>query len=722
MSQESDGTAKAAEPMIETILTTLRERRGDLTAQALSRLAEHTEWSTGDLWRLLDLCDEASYAGALDASESEGRLLAQRGERLDVRLESIERTADALGGAIDSIFAASEDQCLIAREALRAARRMAITSMAHGFQGAAESATQAERERVQLAHNRLRALQRLNATINSGQDFDETLASAARILSEELGVDLCAIFLYDVMTNELTLHSTNRSPDDLAGHYTIHLGEWLTGEIAQRGTPGGITDVSSLTARPVEAHLFDRRYRALFVVPIIFFSSDGTLLEGAITLLSERPREFSADEIGFLELAAGQLAISIENSHIYHRTDELVRRQIASISTLQRISATVATSFDLVRVLQMIINQAIQLSAASRGAVFQFDHDNSLQMVVHHGLEAPGMRDVRVQFGECCVGRCAERSDRVWGLDCMHTDPTCVLRQLHLSLPEVHSALAVPLTSRGTLQGVLFLLSDSSRVQPGMQARMVETFANEAAVAIESSNLYEETLRALEIKSHLLQEMHHRVKNNLLSIAAILRMERRRTTAPETARVLSESISRIDGMAATHDLLSREERIGTASIADLAAKLVGVVSAHLVPPTLHVDFDIRPSAVEVQSRRALALALVLNEVLANAIEHGFESRDHGRIVIGAWEHDEHVTLIVADDGVPPPTDLDLSQLSSLGLPLVRDMTRDQLHGTFRLAYASLPELLRDDPADETPWTMAEFTFPAERDPMASSQA
>src|SRR5262249_13191605 len=161
------------------------------------------------------------------------------------------------------------------------------------------------------------------------------------------------------------------------------------------------------------------------------------------------------------------------------------------------------------------------------------------------------------------------------------------------------------LLSKGLVKGVLHLVRTERNMQAGISAKLVETFANEAAIAIESTHLYEETRTSLEMKSHLLQEMHHRVKNNLLSIAPVLGMERRRANSDETTRVLSESISRIDGMAATHDLLSRDEHIGMANLADIATKLIGVVSAYLVPPTLRVKFETRTTDVEVHSKKAL---------------------------------------------------------------------------------------------------------------------
>ncbi len=703
--------------MIDQAILVLREHHDALAKRALDRLTERTIWSEGDLRRLMELVDVRTQPLMLDAIETEGRLLAQYSDRLDVRLESIERIADALGLSVDEIFTDQQDQRRAARELLRTARRIYITAIARGFQSGVEGIALHERDRGRFVNNRLRAVQRINATINSGMDFGDTLNSACKILAEELHVDLCAIFLYDTVANDLTLQATNRTPGELIGHFTVRLGEPLTGEVVKLGVPRGFRDMLEMNPLPVEAHLFGRLYRSIMIVPIIFFNGDGTILEGAVTLLSEEQREYSSEEISFLELMAGLLAMSIENSHIYSRTDELVRRQVASITTLQRVSATVANAFDLSRVLDEIVLQAAQLSGAAMTAIFQTESSGRLHLTTQHNLQTRGMLEQRVTVGECCVGRAAEEGTHVWGLDCMHKDETCFFRQVRDQISEVHTALAMPMHSKGQIQGVLCLLSHSRHVQPATLSRMVETFANEAAVAIESTGLYEETMRSLELKTQLLQEMHHRVKNNLLSITAILRMERRRTTSAEAAKVLAESISRIDGMAATHDLLSREERIGTARIDEIAMKLVGVVTAHLLPPNIRVDFDIRPkdSAVEVQSRNALVLALILNELLANAIEHGIADREQGHVWLGIWETANLVHLVVADDGNSIPPGLDLSHSTQLGLALVRDMTRDQLHGTFRLQSAPLPVIMRDHPEDETPWTIAAIEFPLERE-------
>jgi two-component sensor histidine kinase len=695
------------------VLTTLRSQRALLEREA--RLGEATEWTEVDLRRLLDLCENPASSARLDAIEAEGEGLAEARAQLDVRLESLEHTADALGAAIDATFTEDAEARSAAQATLQRAHRTHVTAIARGFQRGTEERVLHEHARMLHEQRRLHAVQRINSVTNSTVDLTEMLETTARIVAEEVPVDLCAIFLHDEMTNELSLNATSEGVESVAGHFVFHLGDQVTGAVAQRSVPGGEPDIAHWSLPPIETQLFGRDYRGIFVMPILCFGGDRSTLEGALTLLSRTVLQPSDEEITFLELVAGMLALGIESTKVYHRADVARRQQIENLRMLQSISATVATSFDLSRVLQMIISNAGQMTNSPCGAIFLLDPAGQLRLAAQHNLDDATVRGATVNVGECCVGRAVEQRERVRAMECMYATEGCYLHHLAPHLRNIHSSLAVPLVSKGLVQGVLHLLRSERHMQIDSEDKLIETFANEAAIAIESTRLYEETRSSLAIKSHLLQEMHHRVKNNMLTIAAILRMERRRTTAPEAARVLAESISRIDGMAATHDLLSRDEHIGTANIGDIATKLIGVVSAYLVPPDLRVQFDVAASDVEVHSKKALALALVLNELLANAIEHGMANRANGRVRIGAWEEDERVHCIVADDGADLPADLDLAQTSSLGLALVRDMTRDQLHGTFSLRRAPLPAQMQGETSDDALWTLAELIFLPERE-------
>ena len=709
--------------MDDTTTEPLTSYHATVAAHAWARLTNPTPWQARDLERLLTLWNAPAQEEVLADFANEARQLAENHTPIDTRLTSMEQALDAFIAAIDATFGDDPLLRLAAHDALRQAQRVAIAAMARGAQQGLEHLAQVQAALVAHEQRRLQAVERINRVANSTMDIEEVLGQAAQTICEQLPIDFCAIFLHDQMANELFLRATSATPMAIDGHHIIRLGEQLTGAMAQRGTPGGVRDLSDWTIPPLEMQIFGPEYRGIYVIPIICFSGESATLEGALTLLKKEPLTLNEEEGGFLELIAGQLALSMENSKVYHHAEEARLRQFANVAMLQSISATVATSFDLTRVLQMIITSAAQMSGANHGAIFVFDEENgTLHLNAPHHLKDHSLHDVTVRVGECCVGRAVEQGDRVWDMDCLHHRPDCYLHHLSDQMGNIHTSLAVPLLSKGLVKGVMHLLSSDRHMQASIQARMVETFANEAAIAIESTRLYEETRSSLELRSKLYQEMHHRVKNNLLSIAAILRMERRRTTSPEAMKVLSESVSRIDGMAATHDLLSNEDHIGTANIGDIATKLIGVVSAYLVPPELKMQFEPLPSNIEVHSKKALVLALIINELVSNAVEHGMADRSTGRVRISAWEEDEQVHFIVANDGAAPADDLDLTQPTSLGLTLVRDMARNELRGTFALRRDPLPAPMRTDPDDETPWTLAELIFLPEREsPIIGSQ-
>ncbi|HEY7355575.1 MAG TPA: sensor histidine kinase, partial [Ktedonobacterales bacterium] len=244
-------------------------------------------------------------------------------------------------------------------------------------------------------------------------------------------------------------------------------------------------------------------------------------------------------------------------------------------------------------------------------------------------------------------------------------------------------------------------------------------------IAIENARLYEETRRGLASKSLLLQEMHHRVKNNLQTVAGILSLQQRHTKSPAVAHLLAESVNRIQGIAATHDLLSRED-VGMATVEEIARKIAGIVSANLAPPDFHLRLEVSADTIRMPSRQATILALVLNELVSNVFKHSFIGRSEGRILVNASDEDGSVTLSVANDGPGLPEGFDPQTSEGLGLSLVRTLVQADLRGAFTLRRSVLsPELLRLEAAvaagegsdavpaegdDQEQWTVAEVQF------------
>ena len=101
----------------------------------------------------------------------------------------------------------------------------------------------------------------------------------------------------------------------------------------------------------------------------------------------------------------------------------------------------------------------------------------------------------------------------------------------------------------------------------------------------------------------------------------------------------------------------------------------------MIPTVLKVDFEIAPSDLKVRSRQATVLALLINELLANAILHGMEGRRRGRIAVVAEHLADEIMLRVEDDGQGPPVGFDLEARAGLGLTIARTLVRADLHGS-----------------------------------------
>lgn len=184
--------------------------------------------------------------------------------------------------------------------------------------------------------------------------------------------------------------------------------------------------------------------------------------------------------------------------------------------------------------------------------------------------------------------------------------------------------------------------------------------------------------KEIRIKSAVIQEIHHRVKNNLQTIASLLRLQARRCRSEEARAALKASMDRVLSISVVHDFLARQgkEAINVESVLREIFRLVG----HMPDAdfTLHLDYD--GPAVVLPAHCASSLALVINELMLNAMEHAFAGRQSGTIGMHVREEDEHYVLDFYDDGNGLPADFDLAHTRSLGLSIVRTLVEGDLSG------------------------------------------
>lgn len=254
---------------------------------------------------------------------------------------------------------------------------------------------------------------------------------------------------------------------------------------------------------------------------------------------------------------------------------------------------------------------------------------------------------------------------------------------MHRSLPRVVSAMV---SDVGTVDETLAM------VTAGRAAWRTDVEANGAALSLRAIPVTQggerigavllcrdvselrRRERELITKDATIREIHHRVKNNLQTVAALLRLQSRRVEAPEAKEALAEAMRRVSTIAMVHETLSGtlDELVHFDDLVARSARM----AADVASPGVQVKIVREGDFGMIPAQYASSLALILTELVTNAVEHGFEGREHGTITISAERDGSTLRAAIADDGkgitVEP---------SGLGSQIVRTLVTNELHGS-----------------------------------------
>jgi two-component system, sensor histidine kinase PdtaS len=187
--------------------------------------------------------------------------------------------------------------------------------------------------------------------------------------------------------------------------------------------------------------------------------------------------------------------------------------------------------------------------------------------------------------------------------------------------------------------------------------------------------------RELVTKDATIREIHHRVKNNLQTVSALLRLQSRRIEDPAAAAALDEAVRRIASIAVVHETLSNSTQT-TVAFDEVLSSLV-THALELSPRMGELTIERTGEIGSLESRVATPLSLVVTELIHNALEHGlYESGTKLRIELQRYSNEALVTI--SDDGIGLPDGFDLQTSANLGLQIVRTLTENELKGELKL--------------------------------------
>ncbi len=522
--------------------------------------------------------------------------------------------------------------------------------------------------RLEQKTAQLRAVGQIGAALAAAWKLEDTLDVITRITSQVMGVDSCSIYLQELGRDQLLLKATTGLAKSAIGRAALNIGEGLTGWVVTHGQPVAVSDALSDPRFKLLPETREETLRSLLAVPL---SVQGRII-GAMNVQTIKQHTFTSDEVELLALIANLAAGALEKAALYDR----MQQQIHELSTLAEVSRTVTLPLYLDEMLGVVTEMAAQVMGAKATSLRLVD-DASGQLVLRatHNINAPGQQSAAsIAMGQSIAGQVAASGQPII-VPNVQTDERYLKRDLAEQEGWV-SLLSVPLIVRERIVGVFSCYTDSYHEFTPKEVELFQTLANQTALAIENARLV--------INAAVVREMHHRVKNNLQTIAMLLRLQMSAARNLRAEDVLAETINRILSIAAVHETLS-EQGLRVVDVKNVLERVVRSIAETMLTAGQDIAISVTGDCLLLPSREATSLSLATSELVQNAVEHAFTGRGHGRIEVQLHVGPSENSVIVQDDGVGNAHTTAL--IKGLGLQIVETLANDDLKGRFELIAA-----------------------------------
>ncbi len=501
------------------------------------------------------------------------------------------------------------------------------------------------------------SLREIAQALSAAWDLDTTLDLIARRTEQVMQVSSCSIYLLEPNSPILRLRASTRLARDAIGRAHLLLGEGLTGWAAQYSQAVAVREAQADPRFKFLPETREQKLHSLLAVPLV----NRERVIGAMNVQTADPHDFTADEIELLSLIGDLAAGALDRAILYDR----MNHQIAELTTLAKVSEAVTSPLYLDEMLDLVVEMAAKVMSAPICSLRLID-DVRGELVVHATEEPSAYWSKSLAaFSKPIADRviAAKKPVIIENLDEEHP-----AREVEL-IQQEHwvSLLAVPLVVRERAIGVLSCYTNRPREFTESDIALFSTLANQTALAIENARLV--------TNAAVVREMHHRIKNNLQTVAMLLKMQAVSGERLSARDVLQISINRILSIAAVHEILS-QEGFRFVDVKDVADRIAQLTAQNMISPDRQIQIHVAGEAIVLPSKPATSLALVINELLQNALEHAFVGQEQGTVAISLSRSPQHFIIEVSDDGVGLPQE----RPASTGLEIVETLVRDDLRG------------------------------------------
>ena len=193
--------------------------------------------------------------------------------------------------------------------------------------------------------------------------------------------------------------------------------------------------------------------------------------------------------------------------------------------------------------------------------------------------------------------------------------------------------------------------------------------------------------KSLDKNKTLTKELHHRVKNNLQVISSLLNLQSRNINDPKALAAIREGESRVNSIALMHQKLYQTDTISEVDFKQYTEELIDYLKTINAKPNCSIIIKMMLEDIKLDIDTAVPLGLIINELISNSFKHGFKNKQEGIINISITytnSSQQQICLIVNDNGVGLPPNINMAKIESLGLKLINMFTK-QLEGTIDIS-------------------------------------
>lgn len=345
-------------------------------------------------------------------------------------------------------------------------------------------------ERLEQKEQELRVLHEVAQDISSNLDLHELLAKIVEMVMHTIAADSCLIYLYDKQADELTLAASNGADDKMVGRVRLKMGEGVTGWVAKEKKPLALEGKAYKDQRFKSfGSLEDEKYEAFLSIPILSKNE----IVGVMNIRNRKEHYYPQPQIDLLFTVSRYLGSAIENARIY----EEVVNKAKQLDLLSEVSRTIVSDYYLKEILQLIVTMTANVMDSKICSIMLLDEKKEeLLIAATQSLSQAYVNKPNLKVGQSVSGRVVLEKKPITVAD--------VTKEKGFMFPEIAknegivSLLSVPMMIKDRVVGVINSYTKSEHNFKKEEIDILQTVANQAAVAIENTHLSQEIFAAKE--------------------------------------------------------------------------------------------------------------------------------------------------------------------------------------------------------------------------------